>query len=120
MNRIKILIADDHELIRRGVRSILQSERRARIVGEAVTGIQVVELFRKLKPDVVIMDLVMPGLDGIEATRQIRAANPSTRVIVLTMHDSEIMVRKALNAGANAYVLKSELAEKLKAALHAV
>jgi len=120
MNRIKILIADDHELIRRGVRSILQSERRARIVGEAVTGIQVVELFHKLKPDVVIMDLVMPGLDGIEATRQIRAANPSTRVIVLTMHDSEIMVRKALNAGANAYVLKSELAEKLKAALHAV
>jgi len=120
MNRIKILIADDHELIRRGVRSILHSERKARIVGEAVTGIQVVELFHKLKPDVVIMDLVMPGLDGIEATRQIRAANPNIRVIVLTMHDSEIMVRKVLNAGASAYVLKSELADKLKAALHAV
>ena len=76
MNRIKILIADDHELIRRGVRSILQSERKARIVGEAVTGIQVVELFHKLKPDVVIMDVGMPNLNGIEACRQIRAERP--------------------------------------------
>jgi DNA-binding NarL/FixJ family response regulator len=120
MNRIKILIADDHELIRQGVRSILHSQRNARIVGEAVTGIQAVELFHKLKPDVVIMDLVMPGLDGIEATRQIRAADPNIRIIALTMHDSEIMVRKVINAGASAYVLKSELAEKLKEALHAV
>jgi DNA-binding NarL/FixJ family response regulator len=120
MNRIRVLIADDHELIRQGVRSILHSERSAQIVGEAVTGRQVVELAEKLGPDVVIMDLVMPELDGIEATRQIRAADPSIRIIVLTMHNSEIMVRKVLSAGASAYVLKSELADKLKTALHAV
>ena len=120
MNRIRVLIADDHELIRQGVRSILHSERSAQIVGEAVTGRQVVELAEKLRPDVVIMDLVMPELDGIEATRQIRAADPSIRIIVLTMHNSEIMVRRVLSAGASAYVLKSELADKLKKALHAV
>jgi DNA-binding NarL/FixJ family response regulator len=120
MNRIKVLIADDHELIRQGVRSILHSTRKTQIVGEAVTGIQAVEQCQKLKPDVVIMDLAMPELDGIEATRQIRAANPSIRIIVLTMHDSEIMVRGVLNAGASGYVLKSELADKLKTALHVV
>jgi len=120
MNKIKVLIADDHELIRHGVRSILQSERDAQVVGEAVTGLQAVEQTQKLKPDVVIMDLAMPELDGIEATRQIRATNPRTQVIVLTMHDSEIMVRRVLNAGASGYVLKSELANKLKTALRVV
>ena len=120
MNKIKVLIADDHELIRQGVRSILHSERDAHVVGEAVTGLQAVEQTQKLKPDVVVMDLAMPELDGIEATRRIRSANPSTQVIVLTMHDSEIMVRRVLNAGASGYVLKSELANKLKTALRVV
>jgi len=120
MNKIKVLIADDHELIRQGVRLILHSVRAVQVVGEAVTGLQAVEQTQKLKPDVVVMDLAMPGLDGIEATRQIRAANPSTQVIVLTMHDSEIMVRRVLNAGASGYVLKSELANKLKTALRVV
>jgi DNA-binding NarL/FixJ family response regulator len=120
MNKIRVLIADDHELIRQGVRSILHSERGAQVVGEAATGLQAVEQTQKLKPDVVVMDLAMPELDGIEATRQIRAANPSTHVIVLTMHDSEIMVRRVLNAGASGYVLKSELANKLKTALRVV
>jgi DNA-binding NarL/FixJ family response regulator len=120
MNKIKVLIADDHELIRQGVRSILHSVRGAQVVGEAVTGLQAVEQTQKLKPDVVVMDLAMPELDGIEATRQIRSANPSTQVIVLTMHDSEIMVRRMLNAGASGYVLKSELANKLKTALRVV
>jgi DNA-binding NarL/FixJ family response regulator len=120
MSKIRVLIADDHELIRQGVRSILHSEPNAQVVGEAVTGAQAVEQTQKLKPDVVVMDLAMPELDGIEATRQIRAANPSTKIIVLTMHDSEIMVRRVLNAGASGYVLKSELANKLKAALRVV
>src|SRR4029077_6917929 len=120
MNKIKVLIADDHELIRQGVRSILRSDRNALIVGEAVTGLQAVDQSQRLNPDVVIMDIVMPELDGIEATRRIRNANPKTRVIVLSMHDSEIMVRKVLNAGASGYVLKSELAKKLKTALQAV
>ena len=120
MNKIRVLIADDHELIRQGVRSILQSERDAQVVGEAATGLQAVQQSQKLKPDVVVMDLAMPELDGIEATRQIRATNPSTHVIVLTMHDSEIMVRRVLNAGASGYVLKSEVASKLKTALRVV
>ena len=120
MSKIKVLIADDHELIRQGVRSILHSDPNAQVVGEAVTGAQAVEQTLRLKPDVVVMDLAMPELDGIEATRQIRAANPSTQIIVLTMHDSEIMVRRVLNAGASGYVLKSELANKLKTALRVV
>jgi DNA-binding NarL/FixJ family response regulator len=120
MNKIKVLIADDHELIRQGIRAILHSDRKVRVVGEAVSGLQAVEQSQKLHPDVVIMDLAMPELDGIEATRQIRDAYPNTRVIVLTMHDSEIMVRKVLNAGASGYVLKSELAGKLKTALQVV
>ncbi len=120
MSKIRVLIADDHELIRRGVRSILHSDPNALVVGEAVTGVQAVEQTQKLKPDVVVMDLAMPELDGIEATRQIRSTNPSTQILVLTMHDSEIVVRRVLNAGANGYVLKSELAHKLKAALRVV
>lgn len=120
MSKIKVLIADDHELIRQGVRSILHSEPNTRVVGEAVSGVQAVEQTLKLKPDVVVMDLAMPELNGIEATRRIRAANPSTQVIVLTMHDSEIMVRRVLSAGASGYVLKSELANKLKTALRVV
>src|SRR6267378_2101743 len=120
MNKIKVLIADDHELIRQGIRSILHSDRNALVVGEAVTGLQAVEQSKRLHPDVVIMDLVMPELDGIEATRRIRGVSPNTRVIVLTMHNSEIMVRRVLNAGASGYVLKSELANKLKTALQMV
>jgi DNA-binding NarL/FixJ family response regulator len=120
MKKVKILIADDHELIRRGVRTILESSRDAEIVGEATNGIQAVEQTEKLRPDVVIMDLVMPGLDGIEATRRIHAANAGTRVIILTMHDSEVLVRRVLIAGADGYVLKSDLANQLKTAVKSV
>jgi DNA-binding NarL/FixJ family response regulator len=120
MKKVKILIADDHELIRRGVRTILESSRDAEIVGEAANGIQAVEQTEKLKPDVVIMDLVMPGLDGIEATRRIHAANSGIRVIILTMHDSEVLVRRVLIAGADGYLLKSDLANQLKTAVKSV
>jgi DNA-binding NarL/FixJ family response regulator len=120
MHKIKVLVADDHELIRQGIRSILRSDRHTQVVGEAVSGLHAVQQSERLHPDVVIMDLAMPELDGIEATRRIRAANPNTYVMVLTMHDSEVMVRKVLNAGASGYVLKSELANKLKTALQVV
>lgn len=120
MNKIRVLIADDHELMRQRIRAILHSDRKAQVVGEAVTGLQAVEQSQRLHPDVVIMDLMMPELDGIEATRRIRGVSPNTRVIVLTMHNSEIMVRRVLNAGASGYVLKSELASKLKTALRVV
>src|ERR1700751_3026488 len=100
MHKIKVLVADDHELIRQGIRSILRSDRNTQVVGEAVSGLHAVQQSERLHPDVVIMDLAMPELDGIEATRRIRAANPNTYVMVRTMHDSDVMVRKVLNAGA--------------------
>ena len=120
MNRLKILIADDHEIIRRGVRAILSSQTNVQIVGEASTGLQAIEQAHKLRPDVIIMDLTMPAMDGFEATRLIHGANAHIRIIVLTMHSSEIMIRNVLNAGAVGYLLKSELANKLKTALRTV
>ncbi len=120
MNKLRVLVADDHELIRKGIRTILNSERGAVVVGEASTGLEVLQQYEKLRPDLVIMDLMMPEIDGIEATSRIRAANSNVRVLILTMHDSEVMVRKVLNAGANGYVLKSDLASKLLVALKVV
>ena len=120
MHKVRLLIADDHEMIRRGVRSILSSQKNVQIVGEATTGIQVIEQVDRLKPNVIVMDLMMPVLDGIEATRQIHRKNPDVRIIVLTIHNSEIMVRKVLDAGAHGYLLKSDLANQLKTALSTV
>jgi DNA-binding NarL/FixJ family response regulator len=120
MKKVSVLVADDHELIRQGIRAVLHTEPNITVVGEAATGKQAVEQTVKFRPDVVIMDLAMPELDGLEATRRIRAARPGTRVIALTMHESEVMVRNVLNAGASGYVLKSELSNKLKTAVRMV
>ncbi len=120
MSKIRILIADQHELIRHGVRITLRSEQNAVVIGEAATWIEALNQAKKLKPDVVVMDLVMPGLDGIDAIRGIRISNPNTRTIILTMEDSEVTVRKALDTGVDGYVLKSDLAIRLKAALRVV
>jgi len=120
MNKVKILIADDHELIRRGMREVLRTERNVIVVGEAMTGLEVLEQVEKLQPDVVIMDLAMPELDGVEATRRIRAISPSTTVLIVSMHDSHAMIRQALDAGAQGYVLKTDLSFNLKAGLREV
>jgi DNA-binding NarL/FixJ family response regulator len=120
MQKMKLLIADDHEMIRRGVRSILSSQKNIQIVGEATTGLQVIEQVDRLKPNVIIMDLMMPVLDGIEATRQIHRKNPDVRIIVLTIHNSEVIVRRVLDAGAHGYLLKSDLANQLKTAVNTV
>jgi DNA-binding NarL/FixJ family response regulator len=119
MSRMKVLIADDHHLIRLGLRTMLESDPNIQLVGEACTGPQAVELAKKLKPDVVILDVVMPECDGIEAIARIQKETDA-RVLVLSMHDSEAMVREALIAGANGYVLKTDMPGKLKAALKAV
>ena len=111
--RLRILVADDHELVRRGIRAQLRAQRGWTIVGEAMNGREAVEKAGKLKPDVAIVDISMPDLDGLQATRQIREATPSTKVVVLTMHESDQMVRRVLEAGACAYVLKSDLAAQL-------
>ena len=119
MSKLRVLIADDHHLMRLGLRTVLELDPNIQVVGEACTGPQSVELAKKLKPDVVILDIVMPECDGIEATARIQRET-NARVLVLSMHDSEAMVREALIAGANGYVLKTDTPVKLKAALKAV
>ena len=111
--RLRILVADDHELVRRGIRGQLSARRGWIIVGEAMNGREAVEKASKLKPDIAIVDVSMPDLDGLQATRQIREAAPSTEVVILTMHESDQMVRRVLEAGARGYVLKSDLAAHL-------
>ncbi len=113
MKKLRILLADDHALVRRGARGLLQNRHGWRVVGEAADGREAVEKVMKLKPDVAIVDISMPVLDGLQVTRQIRKAAPNTQVLILTMHESDQMVRRVLEAGARGYVLKSDLAECL-------
>jgi len=120
MKTLRILIADDHGLVRRGARAILSSRRGWKVVGEAANGREAVEKAIELKPDVAVIDIGMPDLDGIEVARQIRATVPDTKVLVLTMHESDQMVRRALAAGAHGYVLKSDLTEILPKAVKVV
>jgi DNA-binding NarL/FixJ family response regulator len=118
--KLRILIADDHEFVRRGVRGLLRVQRGWIVTGEAVNGREAVEKAKQGKPDVAIVDITMPILDGLEATRQIREAAPNTNVLIPTMHESDQMVRRVLEAGARGYVLKSDLAGHLVKAVKAV
>src|SRR5437899_3012204 len=111
--KLCILVADDHELVRRGIRGLLHVPRGWKVVGEAANGREAIEKANKLKPDIAIVDLTMPDLDGLQATRQIREESPATEVVGLTMHESDQMVRRVLDAGARGYVLKSDLATHL-------
>jgi DNA-binding NarL/FixJ family response regulator len=113
MKQLRILIADDHELVRYGIRGILQLQRGWRVAGEARNGREAVEKAKTLKPDIAIIDFSMPELDGLQATRQIREVAPNTEIVMLTMHESDQMVRRVLAAGALGYVLKSDLATHL-------
>jgi two-component system response regulator NreC len=119
LKKLRILLADDHGLVRRGARALLQARHGWRVVGEAANGREAVEKATKLKPDVAIVDISMPELDGIEVVGQIRKAVPDTRVLVLTMHESDQMVRRALDAGARGYLLKSDLTDCLAKAVKA-
>jgi len=120
MKRLRILIADDHSLVRRGARAVLNARPGWEVVGEAVDGRDAVEKAIKLKPEVAIVDIGMPELDGIEVVRQVRAAVPDTKVLVLTMHESDRIVRRALDAGAHGYLLKSDLTDCLPKAVEAI
>jgi PAS domain S-box-containing protein len=116
---VRILVADDHEVIRRGVRALLASGKDCEICGEAVDGQDAVEKARQLRPDLIIMDVSMPNLNGLEATRAIRRTLPSTQILILTQHDSQEMMRQALNAGARGFVVKSSVAHDLLNAVEA-
>jgi DNA-binding NarL/FixJ family response regulator len=113
VKNLRILIADDHTLVRRGAREVLQARKGWKIVGEAENGIEAVEMAKNLKPDVAVLDIGMPELDGVQATREIRETLPNTKVLVLTMHESDQMVQNALDAGAHGYCLKTDLTECL-------
>ena len=120
MKRLRILIADDHGLVRRGIREVLHSRPGWRVVAEAANGLEAVARAIELKPDVAVVDIGMPELDGIEAARQIRETVPETKILVLTMNESEYLIRRALDAGANGYVLKSDLTDSLPKAVEAI
>jgi two-component system, NarL family, response regulator NreC len=120
MPRIRILLADDHAVVRQGFRMILGAQTDLEIVGEAGNGREAVELAAKLRPDVVVMDVTMPELNGIEATRRLTAENPHIRVVALSMHKDSVYVREILRAGARGYLLKDSVADDLVAAVRAV
>jgi len=117
---IDVVIADDQGMVRAGFRSLLRSEPGVRVVGEAGTGEEAVAAVRRLRPDVVLMDIRMPVLDGIEATRRLTAAGTATRVLVLTTFDLDEYVFEALRAGASGFLLKDAPAEELVAAIRVV
>ncbi len=114
---MRVLIVDDHEVVRRGVRSLVETRRDISVVGEAGDGLEGVEQARALKPDVVVMDVSMPKMNGLEATREIRRLLPNTKVLILSQHEIGEMVRQALIAGAHGYVVKSAISNQLLAAL---
>ena len=116
----RLLIADDHEVVRRGLISILSEKTDYEVVAEATNGRQAVELALEKRPDVAIMDIGMPELNGLEATRQILEKLPKTEVLVLTVHDSEQVVREVLKAGARGYVLKTDAGTSLVEAIESL
>jgi DNA-binding NarL/FixJ family response regulator len=120
MKPLRLLLADDHEVVRHGLRAVLSDRRDWTVCGEATTGREAVELARQHRPDIVVMDLTMPELSGLEATRQIRAELPRTEVLILTMHASEHLVREVLAAGARGFVLKSDAGKSLVSAVEAL
>jgi len=120
VDRINILIADDHALMREGTRRILEKERDLKVIAEAGDGEEAVQLTAKFKPDVAIMDIAMPELDGIEATKQIKEVNPSTAVLILSAHDDDEFVFRLLEAGAAGYMLKKIHGRELVDAVRAV
>jgi DNA-binding NarL/FixJ family response regulator len=117
---MNVLLVEDHALVRQGVRALLDEEPDINVVGEAGQAREALKLVEELRPDIVLMDLSLPGMDGVELTRRIRKRFPSTRVLVLSMHDSEEYVSRALRGGAAGYILKQSTSTELVLALRAV
>ncbi|HEX4997664.1 MAG TPA: response regulator transcription factor [Terriglobia bacterium] len=120
MAKARILIADDHAIVRRGLRALALSQRAWEVCGEAQNGREAVEMSATLKPDVAILDIGMPELNGLDAARQILRNDPRVEILILTMHQSEEVVREVLKAGARGYVLKSDADENLVKAIEAL
>jgi len=120
MTPVRILVADDHELVRQGMRAIFQSEPQWVVCGEATTGRQALQLALELRPDLIVLDVALPELNGIEVTRQARRALPDVPVLIVTMHDTDQIVQEAMEAGANGLVLKAEAGRTLADAVRAI
>jgi DNA-binding NarL/FixJ family response regulator len=120
MNPTRILIVDDHETFRKGLRSFLQTRSEFEICGEAANGQEAIERTKELLPDIVLMDVSMPQIDGLQATRIIRQEVPGSRVLIVSQHDSSLMLSEALRSGASAYVTKSQVSRSLLAVLDGI
>jgi two-component system response regulator NreC len=120
MRKISIVLADDHNVVREGLRVLLAAEPDFSVAGEVSDGVETVRLVERIKPNVLVVDLMMPGLNGLEVTRQLRQRAPETRVILLSMHANEAYVLEALRNGAGGYVLKDSTAADLVKAIRAV
>jgi DNA-binding NarL/FixJ family response regulator len=119
-NKISVLLVDDHSLVRRGFRRILEDEPDIEVTGEAGDGPEAIRLAQELQPKVIVMDCAMPGMSGLQATREILEKNPQTLVLMLSMHPEDTLVRQALQAGARGYILKNAVDLELGAAIRRV
>jgi two-component system response regulator NreC len=117
---IRILIADDHGVLRAGLRALLNAEPDFEVVGEAADGHAAVRLAEELRPDLALLDLSMPGLDGIQVTRQLKQMLPGIRTLILTVHEDEGLLREAIKAGASGYIVKRAVEAELISAIHAI
>jgi DNA-binding NarL/FixJ family response regulator len=120
MGNLRVLVADDHEIVRKGLRSILEEQPGWEVTAEACDGREAVDKVRSLRPDVSVVDVGMPGLNGLEATRQMLRNDPETKVLILTMHESDPLIREVLDAGARGYLLKSDASRDLVSAIDAI
>jgi DNA-binding NarL/FixJ family response regulator len=120
MSVARILVADDHDVVRRGLRSLIEEQQHWKLVAEAKDGREAVAKVKESKPDVAILDISMPSLNGLDAAKQILKLNPQTKVLILTMHDSEQLIENVLNAGARGYILKADAGRDLILAVEAL
>jgi DNA-binding NarL/FixJ family response regulator len=120
MGTLRVLVADDHEVVRKGLRSIVEEQPGWEVAGEASDGREAVDKARALRPDVAVVDVSMPGLNGLEATRQMLRHDAETKVLILTMHESDPLIREVLDAGARGYLLKSDASRDLVTAVEAI
>src|SRR5512139_3209180 len=116
----QVLLADDHSIVRKGLRSILESEQDVSVVAEAANGREAVRLCEQFRPNIAIIDIGMPQLNGIDATSQIRKASPETQIMILSMHTDETYILRALSCGAKAYVLKDAAEDEILPAMRAL
>jgi DNA-binding NarL/FixJ family response regulator len=120
MDALRLLVADDHEIVRKGLRSILEAQPGWQVAAEASDGREAVDKAKEIKPDVTVMDIGMPSLNGLEAARQILKHDVRAKILILTMHESDPLIREVLDAGARGYVLKTDASRDLVAAVNAI